>query len=167
MLAGYFEGGIGFTGTNLNVAIELEYATRGGKIPFILGIDANIPPEEWAAFPWGDQNFLDHMEAEIVVVRNSPITCTGALNEEGGSNIDYFVMSKCLMGGIEECEADFEVSFAPHYGLVLKIGLDPTTVLTRTLLKPDMPKRLKLLDNKQIEENSFQKKQKQNRAAKT
>ena len=58
ILASYFEEGIGFTGANLNVIIELEYSTRGSNIPFILGIDANIPPEEWSAFPWGDQNFL-------------------------------------------------------------------------------------------------------------
>ena len=155
ILAGYLEGGIGFTGTNLNVIIELEYLTRGGKVPFILGIDANIPPEEWLAFRWGDQKFLEHMEAEIVMVRNSAITCTGARNENGGNNIDYIVMSKCLMGGIEDCTADFDGPFAPHFGLELKIALDPKQVFTRTLQKPDMPKGHKLLDNSKIEENSF------------
>ena len=107
-----------------------------------MGIDANLPPEEWSALPWGDQNFLEHMDAEIVLVRNLLITCTGAQNEAGGNNIDYIIMSKCIMGGIEDCAADFDGPCAPHFGVVLKLAADPELVLTRTLQRPDMPKSL-------------------------
>ena len=85
-LAGYLECGIGFAGANYVFLTDLDYVTRGGKVPFILGMDANAPPNAWDAIWWGDKKFLDHLNAEIVTVRNSAITCTGAQNEEGGSN---------------------------------------------------------------------------------
>ena len=162
ILAGYLEGGIGFAGSNFLFLSDLEYATRGGRTPFILCIDANVPPDEWAAAPWGDTDFLDHMKAEIVMVRNSNIACTGARNIEGGSNIDYVIMSKVLLGGVEDCAADFEVLFAPHVGIVLKMAMDPKVVYTRVLQKPDMPQGICKLDNKKFEEHRFQDKSKPN-----
>ena len=64
----------------------------------------------------GEQIFLEHMQAEIVTVTNSEITCKGADNEDGGSNIDYVIISVCLLGGVKSCLADFKVPFAPHFG---------------------------------------------------
>ena len=46
ILEGYLEGGIGFTGTNFVFLVDLEYATRGGQVPFILCIDANVSTGE-------------------------------------------------------------------------------------------------------------------------
>ena len=41
VLAGYLESGLGFTGSNYEFVVELEFLTRGGKVPFILAMDAN------------------------------------------------------------------------------------------------------------------------------
>ena len=66
-------------------------------------------------------------------------------------------MSRCFLGGIKLAEADFQVPFAPHYGFVLKIAADPSAVLVKTMVQPDLPKRIGDYDRKQLEENSFQK----------
>ena len=100
---------------------------------------------------------MAHFEADLVAARNSNITCTGALNEEGGRNIDYFIISNALLGMITDCWADFQVPLAPHFGLVLELAADPTKVMTRTLTKPDLPKDIAKYDKNLLEENSFQK----------
>ena len=41
VLAGYLECGLGFAGSNQAFVTDLELTTRGGKHPFILGLDAN------------------------------------------------------------------------------------------------------------------------------
>ena len=156
-LAGYLECGLGFAGPNYEFLTDLDYATRGGKVPFILGMDANAPPEAWDEIWWGEKKILEHLNAEVVTVRNSTITCTGAKNTEGGTNIDYYIMPSCFLGGIKVAEADFQVPFAPHYGFVLKIAADPSAVLIKTLVQPDLPKKICEYDRKQLEENSFQK----------
>ena len=50
VLAGYLESGLGFTGSNYEFVVELEFLTRGGKVPFILAMDANEEPEAWDNF---------------------------------------------------------------------------------------------------------------------
>ena len=97
VLAGYLESGLGFTGSNYEFVVELEFLTRGGKVPFILAMYANAEPEAWDSLQWGEKKCLEHMGAEIVSVRNSEITCVGAKNLKGGSNIDYYVMSVCFL----------------------------------------------------------------------
>ena len=52
LLAGCLESGLGFTASNCEFIIDLEYATRGGKIHFILGMDANALPDEWENVWW-------------------------------------------------------------------------------------------------------------------
>ncbi len=74
------------------------------------------------------------MQADIVVARNSNITCTGALNGDGGRNIDYFIISYALLGMIKDCWADFQVPSALHFGLVLELAADTTKVMTRSYL---------------------------------
>ena len=69
-------------------------------------------------------------------------------------------MSKCLMGGIEDCSADFDGPCAPHFGVVLKLAANPELVLTRTLQTPYMPKNLNLLDSTTFEEHRVQNKKK-------
>ena len=77
MLAGYLESGLGFSGSNHTFLMDLDYVTRGGKMPFILGIDANEEPSAWSGVGWGGNSFLEHLDAEIVTARNRKITCTG------------------------------------------------------------------------------------------
>jgi len=157
LLSGYLESGLGFEGANHNFLIDLEFITRGGKVPFILGLDANEVPEAWLKVAWGEKDFLAHMQADIVVARNSSITCTGAQNAEGGRNIDYFIVSYVLLGMLMDCWADFQVPFSPHFGLVLKLRADPTQIFTRALVQPEMPKAIAKYDSNMLEENSFQK----------
>ena len=54
------------------------------------------------------------MNAEVVTIRNGKVTCKGAENTDGGSNIYYFIMSKKLIGLIISCEADLAVPWGPH-----------------------------------------------------
>ena len=58
--------------------MELEFITRGGGVPFILGLDANKKPEEWDELMWGGKSFLEHLDAEIVTSRNYSFTCVDA-----------------------------------------------------------------------------------------
>ena len=121
MLAGYLECSLGFAGPNHEFLMDLDYLTRGGKIPFVLGLDANTKPEAWLEIMWGAKNFFEQLEAEVVTARNSNITCVGAANIEGGSNIDYYIISTSLLGCIDNCVADFDAPFSPHFGIALTI----------------------------------------------
>ena len=64
--------------------MDMDFITRGGKVPFILGLDANVPPEAWDHVDWGEKTFLEHLGATIVTVTDSEITCTGAKNTQWG-----------------------------------------------------------------------------------
>ena len=97
---------------------------------------------------WGDKTFLEHLAADIVVARNSSFTCTGANNAEGGRNIDYYILSNSLLGTVKDCYADFQVPFAPHFGIILEIAANPAKVMARSLIKPDLPKKILDYDKK-------------------
>ena len=114
-MAGYMISGLGFAGTNHDFLIDVDFMTRGGKAPFILALDANVQPEEWELVSWGETTVLQHLGAEIVVVTDSEITCTGARNTEGGRNIDYFIVSISLIGSGFSCTTDFARPWAPHF----------------------------------------------------
>ena len=86
-LAGYLERGLGFGGSNAIFLTDLDFITRGGKVPFILGLDANEPPESWNQIAWGETTFLEHIQAEIVTVTNSNFTCVAGNAANGGSTI--------------------------------------------------------------------------------
>ena len=45
----------------------------------------------------GEETWMDRMGVEIITVQNSEFTCRGKQGSIGGSNIDYFVISKCLV----------------------------------------------------------------------
>ena len=44
----------------------------------------------------GDKFFLDHLQAEVIVITNNGFTCRGKIDGSGGSMIDFFVISKIL-----------------------------------------------------------------------
>ena len=96
-ISGYLICDLGFAGANHDFTIELEFVTRGGKQPFILALDANSTPTKWDDRLWGEEKFLDHIDAEIVVVQDSKFTCTGAKHMDGGNMFDYFIISKILL----------------------------------------------------------------------
>ena len=54
VLAGYLESGLGFEGANHDFLLDLDFITRGGKVPFVLGLDANEIPEAWMSISWGE-----------------------------------------------------------------------------------------------------------------
>ena len=66
-------------------------------------------------------------------------------------------MSVCFLGGIQKAAADFQGPFAPHYGIELLLSADPRQVLTRQLVKPDMPSAIGKMDKGELDENSLQK----------
>ena len=76
---------------------QVDLITRGGRDLFLWGLDANVPPAAWNELTVGKRTWLDVMNAEIVTVSNSSFTCRGKLGTEGGSNIDYFIMSKQMV----------------------------------------------------------------------
>ena len=91
-LAGYLIGGEAFSEFNQKFFLDVDYITRGGRVPFICGLDGNKTPAEWSNVKWGSLNFL---------------TCRGKAGTTGGSMIDYFLVSKVLLGLIDRVLADF------------------------------------------------------------
>ena len=83
MLAGYLECGLGFAGASHEFIIELEFVTRSGDQMFLLGLDASSP-----------------LKADILTVEDSSLTCLGAKNDLGGSNMDYFIISRSLLAAV-------------------------------------------------------------------
>ena len=135
-LTGYLHGGIGFSGDNVKTLNDMDHITRGGACPFLCGIDGNTLHTEWANFTWGLQDWLEHMKAEIVIPSNSKITCKGAKNSEGGRMIDYFIVSKCLLGIITWCEVDLTVPCPPNFGLRILLNAEIAKLLFEQLCRP-------------------------------
>ena len=123
-LAGYFVGGSVAQECNQKFLSDVDFITRGGRCPFICGIDGNKLKAEWDKIRWGSKRFLDHLDAEIVEVTNSNFTCRGGSSTEGGSMIDYFIISKVLIGLIHSVLVDFSTEWSPHYGIELKLIAD-------------------------------------------
>ena len=87
----------------------------------------------------GNQQFLDQIDAEIVEVTNSKITCRGGNSAEGGSMIDDFIMSKVLIGLIHSILVDSSTEWSPHYGIELKLYADVLAVTNLVLMQPSLP----------------------------
>ena len=137
-LSAYLEGG-GLKGNNLRTLEAIDHITRGGKDLFFCGLDANVEPKAWDTHMAGTQTWLDKHNAEIVTVENSTFTCKGKSGTEGGSNIDYFIMSKPLVALVVYLGALFDVPWGPHFGLALTLYAKPDELLLRMLVKPNLP----------------------------
>ena len=61
----------------------------------------------------GDRTWLDNMNAEISTDINSSFTCRGKQGDTGGSNMDYFIISKCLVPLVKYCGAVFDAPLGP------------------------------------------------------
>ena len=55
---------------------------------------------------WETTHLLDHLNAEIITAENSNFTCIGAKNEQGGTNIDYFIISRALLAAVKSILVD-------------------------------------------------------------
>ena len=58
VLTAYLEHGSGLgSPTNRSVLYQIDYITRSGRRPFILGLDANVEPAAWdlGSYPWLSQ----------------------------------------------------------------------------------------------------------------
>ena len=85
---------------------------------------------------------LDRLKAEIVQVTSSAVTCRGAANTTGGSMIDYFMISRSLLGVLISVLADFSSCWAPHFGIELKISAELDELENLALVRPTLPKGL-------------------------
>ena len=106
-LAAYLESESGFSKANQQVLRDIDFLSRGGRIPIICGVDANKNKEAWDEVMWGDRRFLDHIDCEILEVTNGLFSCRGKTNEVGGSNTDDFIVSRCFLGTVVSALADF------------------------------------------------------------
>ena len=70
--------------------------------------------------------------------------------------IDYFIISRSLLGLVLSVLADFSSEWAPHYGIELVIKATAKDIENLELAKPSMPKELAMYDADAFEENSFQ-----------
>ena len=89
VLGAYFTCGLGLRGQNLDLLSEIEYVTRTGRSPFILGADFNMTPDEWEAEL---ADWMKKMKVSVVLPSNSSYTCKGTKTKEG-SLIDFFLVS--------------------------------------------------------------------------
>ena len=64
------------------------------------------------------------------------------------------------MGGVKSCLADFNVPFAPHFGVCLELNSNPTLFNNCVLVMPDLPKKIKEMDKGTLYDNSLQNKPK-------
>ena len=74
--------------------------------------------------------------------------------------IDYFIISKVLIGLIHSVLVDFSTEWSPHYGIEVKLIADALAVTNLVLMQPSFPKNLNEYDAKLLEESSFQDKAK-------
>ena len=123
------------------------------------GARSNAPPDAWTAST-GGTSLLDHMDAEIRVVTNTIFICNGASNEEGGTNTDPRIFSKCLLEMYENCEAGLGKPWSPNFGICLTLRADPNESVSIMLQMPDFTESTGALDAGLIENDDFQETQK-------
>ena len=66
----YLEGKLKLTAANFLALSDLEAWVSGGRLPFIIGMDANMDASEWQQFWWGSRLYTDHLAAEIVGIKS-------------------------------------------------------------------------------------------------
>ena len=138
-LACYLECG-GLKGNNLQTLRDIDNTTRGGKDPFICALDGNVDPKAWEDYMTTDGSlWLDKMAAEIVTIRNGTFTCRSGLGTEGGSMIDYFIVSKSLIPLITTVVAVMDAPWGPHFGLSMKLLAIPQEILLSIFVQPALP----------------------------
>ena len=89
-------------------------------------------------------------------MENSNFTCIGAKNEQGGTNIDYFIISRALLAAVRSILVDTNVPWAPQYGIALKFAWQLRKIQIMTLTPPDLPKNIKQLGEQRFENNELQ-----------
>lgn len=151
VLTGYFlAGGDLSSPINREILLNIEDITRGGNIPFILGLDANFKPAKWDdyTFPW-----LDKLNATIRTPDDSDHTCRGNSKCED-SLIDYFIISVRIQALIKHCRLLKDTPWGPHYGILLTINAHFDQVLAMQLTKPDKKKNDIIMKVEQAEEDA-------------
>ena len=151
VLTGYFlAGGDLSSPINREILLNIEDITRGGNIPFILGLDANFKPAKWDdyTFPW-----LDKLNATIRTPDDSDHTCRGNSKCED-SLIDYFIISVRIQALIKHCRLLKDTPWGPHYGILLTITAHFDQVLAMQLTKPDKKKNDIIMKVEQAEEDA-------------
>jgi hypothetical protein len=128
---GYFDCALGLKGANQAMLSAIDNLTRGGTVPFIWAIDANVPPAAWDD---DCSNWKAKLKAEIIHP-DVKVTCRNPHSEDGGSLIDYFLVSRSVVPLIEACTLETDVPWYPHYGVRLKLRPHPDRVFVRTLVK--------------------------------
>ena len=54
-------------------------------------------PNAWETDFVGTKTWLEYMNAELIHVTNSKITCKGGDGPDGGNMIDYVILSNCFI----------------------------------------------------------------------
>ena len=99
----------------------------------------NVETSAWDELKLSKETWLDKMNAEIVVVQNSKFACCAGNGAEGGSMIDYFIMTKPLAALIRFVGAIMDAPWGPHFGLTLTMFGKPSEVMLHMFVKPALP----------------------------
>ena len=71
--------------------------------------------------------------------------------------LDDFITSRVLLGAIESITIDTNVPWAPHFGILLRIKSALQRLRHVVLVRLDMPKDIRRLDEGKFKNDEFQK----------
>ncbi len=118
----------GVTGGRVNDQLGLwrQLATRLAALgrPFLIGGDWQLDPNEPAV-----QRFAHSLDAMVV----HPDAITNTVSQ---SRIDYYIVSKTILGGAWAVRADYSCAFSPHAAVVLDLDLSRTVEASYRLAQP-------------------------------
>ena len=128
VVVAYFKHGIGMTGPNIGLAVDIfSWATSTG-LPWLVIADWNATPEELLKA----QILADNMA--IVVPEDCAVTCSMGQ----GRIIDYVVASDS-MSRLITVTTDLAVPITPHVALRVSIDLSPLENQIRVISAPPAP----------------------------
>ena len=130
----YFDCGVGLAGKNLDKLQKIEEIKDKNHMDTLVIGDFNMQPKDW------NEEVLNRMDMQIMTA-DSKYTCRNSFNAEGGSIIDYVLVSRSIAALIKNIstvggEDGQQVPWSPHVGISLEVHGDAAALWTREQRKP-------------------------------
>ena len=104
----YLDCNLGVTGVNLLKLQQLRDRLAMSRLPFIIGADWNMTPDEPEESGW-----LRQVRVAVKVPAEVAVTCTSGR----GRIIDYFVVSRDFEPLVIKTGAALDTPWGPHIGI--------------------------------------------------
>jgi hypothetical protein len=127
----YLISGQGLSQDNLEILAEIRAFVKFWQIPFIIGGDFNLPPEDLI-----DSGFEVEISGEIRQVKTPDGEALHTCTSGSGRVLDYFIVATSILAATSQPEIDLTTPWRPHSGIELTVHRTPRALQARLLAAP-------------------------------